>query len=682
VRARIAWVLTAVTFVTVVADVVVTAQYRSLLSEDAVAVHGFPFVDLAVCGCALLGALILAQDDRHPIGLLLLLIGVTSAVSLLGEAYSIWVTSENGPGPSSLANASGWLSTMLGGQLAISGLALMFLLAPDGRLLSRRWRYTAVAPVLGAFLCVVALLTENPTTYDITAEANAEGPFAALMFSLGFLLISVGLLASVASMVVRLRRSHGEVRQQVRLIALSAALIGAGLLSLFVVQIFNGGEQTWAAAVPLFLSYMLLPVLFGVAVLRYRLYDVEVIVNRSLVIILGTAFAAVGYTTLVVTVGSLVDSRTGGIRLSLIGTVVVALAFQPLRRRVIQLASRLAYGSRAQPYEALSDFSHRLAETPSAETLLPAVADAARQAVSARGAEAVLHAHGGTVMSAESGTCGPAAEAQTLAVRYRRDELGSIRVWLPGGARLRPADVRLLEALAGQTAVVFRNVALEAQLAAHVAELDRTTDDLVRSRARLIAADDAARRAMEAAISREVLPHLAIAPDGIANARAAIAGGQPQTGLDELVVSTNTALDALRELTRGLFPTQLTRAGIDQALGSFLARNGHAGALQVHPSLAGRRFSEPVEAAVYSCSVGAVREFVELTAIELSLSSDDVLVVVRGIRRDRGDDVQIIVDRAEAFGGSVDASAHEMVIRIPQKAAPAPVLAGGRDPEV
>ena len=105
-------------------------------------------------------------------------------------------------------------------------------------------------------------------------------------------------------MVVRLRRSRGEVRQQVRLIALAAALIGVGLVALFVVQVFNGGEQTWAAVLPLFLSYMFLPVLFGIAVLRYRLYDVEVIVNRTLVITIGTAFAAIGYTTLVVTVGS------------------------------------------------------------------------------------------------------------------------------------------------------------------------------------------------------------------------------------------------------------------------------------------------------------------------------------------------------------------------------------------
>src|SRR4051812_3283553 len=101
-RARPAGVVAAITLVLVVADGVVTAQYRSLLSEDAVAVHGFPFIDLAVLGCAVLGALILARHPRHPIGLLFVLVGASSAVSLLTEAYSVWVLSEGGPGAHSL----------------------------------------------------------------------------------------------------------------------------------------------------------------------------------------------------------------------------------------------------------------------------------------------------------------------------------------------------------------------------------------------------------------------------------------------------------------------------------------------------------------------------------------------------------------------------------------------------
>ena len=662
--ARIAWVLTAITLVVVVADIAVTAQYRTLFSEEAVAVHGFPFVDLAVLGAAVLGALILTQDDRHPIGLLLLLIGFTGALSLLTEAYSIWVIDENGPGPRSLAGVSGWLSSLLGGQLSIAAIALIFLLAPDGRLLSRRWRYAVAATALGALLCAVSVLIQNPLDYDINARTDSIGLLAGVLASVGFLLISAGLLASVVSMVLRLRRSRGEARQQVRLIALAAALVAGGLVNLFVVQIANGGVQTWAASLPLYVAYVLLIALFGIAVLRYRLYDVEVILNRTLVVVIGAAFAAIGYTTLVVFVGHRVGRGADGVWLSLLATALVAVAFQPLRRQVIRFADRLAYGSRAKPYEALSSFSHRIAGAPSPETLLRAVADAAGRAVSAQGAAAVLHAPDTVVSSAVSGTPGADSDAHEVPVRHGREELGSIRVWLGSGVRVRPSDQRLLEALADQTAVVFRNVGLQARLAAHVAELDRTTDQLAGSRSRIIEADDVARRTMESAISRNVLPHLATVPGGIVRAREANAAGRASTGLDELVVSTNTALEALRDLTRGLFPTQLARSGLEPALRSHLARGGRAGALRLDPSVAGRRFPHPVEAAVYSCLVGAAREFAELSAVEVSLREEGLVIHLRGLRHEEAD-LQAILDRAEAVGGSMDASRDELVIRIP-----------------
>ncbi len=662
--ARIAWVLTGLTLACVVADIFVTAQYRTLFSEDAVAVHGFPFVDLAVLGAATLGALILAQDRRHPIGLLLLTIGFTGSVSLLTEAYSIWVIDEGGPGSQSLAGWSGWISSLVGGQLSIAAIALIFLLAPDGRLLSRRWRFAVATVVLGALLCAASVLVQNPADYDLNARTDRIGPLAAVLASVGFLLISLGLLASVVSMVLRLRRSRGEARQQVRLIALAAALVAGGLINLFVVQIANGGEQTWAASLPLYVAYVLLIALFGLAVLRYRLYDVEVILNRTLVLALGTAFAAIGYTTLVVLVGARVGPDSGGVWLSLLATALVAVAFQPLRRQVIRLANRLAYGSRAQPYEALSDFSHRIAETPSSATLLDAVATAAGQAVAAQGVAALLHTTGGAMVAASWGTAGDPADAHEVAVRHGREELGSIQVWPGSGRQVRPSDVRLLEALADQTAVAFRNVGLQAQLAAHVAELDRTTEELARSRSRIIEADDAARRTMEGAISRDVLPHLAGIPGGITRAREANAAGSANTGLDGLVVSTNTALEALRDLTRGLFPTQLSRSGIEPSLRSHLARSGQAEALHLDALAAGRRFAAPVEAAVYSCSVGAVREFVDVASVELSLQEDDLVVQVRGTRHADAD-LQGVLDRAEALGGSLSAGVDELVLRIP-----------------
>jgi hypothetical protein len=675
--ARIAWLLAVLTLVTVVADITVTAQYRNLFSEDAVAVHGFPFVDLAVLGAAVLGALILTQDERHPIGRLLLVIGFTGALSLLTEAYSIWVVDERGPGPQGLAGAAGWVSTLLGGQLSIAAIALIFLLAPDGRMLSRRWRYAVAATALGAFLCAVSLLIQNPVDYDINARTDSIGLLAGILTSVGFLLISAGLLASVVSMVLRLRRSRGEARQQVRLIALAAALVAVGLVNLFVVQLVNGGAQTWAASLPLFIAYVLLIALFGIAVLRYRLYDVEVILNRTLVVVIGAAFAAIGYTTLVVLVGRRVGQGTDGVWLSLLATALVAVAFQPLRRQVIRLADRLAYGSRAKPYEALSSFSHRIAVAPSPETLLRAVADAAGRAVSAQGAAAVLHAPGAEVSSAVTGTADADADAHEVPVRHGREQLGSIRVWLRRGAQVHASDQRLLEALADQTAVVFRNVGLQGRLAAHVADLDRTTEELARSRSRIIEADDAARRTMEAAISRDVLPHLIAVPAGITRAREANAAslertslertGLERTGLDDRVDATNTALEALRDLTRGLFPTQLARSGLEPSLRSHLARSGLGGALHVDPTVSGRRFVHPVEAAVYSCLVGAAREFAQLSAIDVSLVGHDLVVQLRGTEREDAD-LQAVLDRAEAVGGTMTSGPEGVLIHIPADA--------------
>lgn len=673
-----AWLLAGLTGIFCVADAVLTAQYRPLLSEAAVAQHGFPLVNGAVLGSAVLGAVIIARYERHPIGWLLSVVGTSAAFSLLTEAYAIWVVSDGGPGSRGLAGVSGWLSALLGGQLAIGGLAWMFLLAPDGHFLSRRWRYVAAVPAAGVLCCTLSLLATDPTTYDLLSEEPA-GVRGAL-FSIGFLLISLGLVAAVASMVVRLRRSHGESRRQVMPIALSVVLVTAGIVALGVVESVNGGRQTWAASLPLYVAYLLMPVLFAVAVLRYRLYDIEVIINRTVVVAVGTGFAAVGYTTLVVAVGKAVDRQTSGFWLSLLAFALVALAFQPLRRWVVRFANRLAYGSRAQPYEALSDFSDRLAETPAPDALLPAVADAAGRAVSARRARASLEVPGVATTSAEWGVDdAEGTDEHVVEVRTAGTRLGTIEVWIPKGRRLRPSDVRLLTALSDQAAVAFRNAAMESQMAASVAELDQTTRELSASRSRIVEADDAARRTLEEAISREVLPRLVALPDRLVVARRAVALGEPANGIDLLVAATNDALESLRELTRGVFPTQLSRSGVEPALRSLLAGNGSASTLHVDASVSGRRFSPRVEAAVYFCCAEAARSASSLSSLELSVTGDDLVLEVAGVSAGEVD-LQAIGDRVGAVAGSVTTEPALITLMIPVRAAPPGGSPAGRVP--
>ena len=684
-RARVAWLLLAGTVVMIAADIAVTAQYQSLLSERAIAIHGFPFVEGAVVGSALMGTVIVSHDQRQLIGWLLTLVGFTTAISLFAEAYGLWVVSEGGPGSRALGGVSSWLSQALGGQFAIGVLALMFLLAPDGRLLSPRWRYAAWTIALGMVACLAGLLTLDPRTFEVP-QGDQQVPLVAdVLISGGFIAITAGLIAALVSMVRRFRRSEGEQRQQLRLIAAAAALLALGLLDLFFVQVFNGGRQTYAAALPLFIAYFLMPLLFAVAILRYRLYDVQVILNRTVLLAVATAFAAISYTLLVVVVGTVLGSRTSGFWLSLLATAVVAIAFQPLRRHAVRLANRLAFGVRARPYEALADFSDRLGETPAPATLLQAVAEAAGRAVSARGARVVLETSGdGTTAATSTGVWGDVSEdnadMHVLNVRYGSAVLGRIEVALPKGRELSTSDARLLAAMANQTAIAFRNVVMESQLAAHVADLDRTTRALEQSRRRIIEADDAARRALESAISRDVLPHLVAMPVQLGLSRAAVLAGTSVDRIDRLVIAANTALESLRELTRGVYPTQLARAGVEPALRSVLARSGLASTLYVHPSAAGQRFSARVEAAVYFCCAEAAREASDLASFELSIVGDALVLRVLGVAGDDLD-LQPIVDRVEAVGGSVSTEPGLLALTIPVSAdQPAYTSVGGRGP--
>ncbi len=145
----------------VCADVVVALQSVSLVSEKAVAEHGFPLVHGACVGCALMGALIISRYDRHPIGWMLSWMGISSAVSLLSEAYAYWSLEGDGPGSRAAGGVAAWLAQLFGGQIIVAVLALMFMLAPDGRFLSPRWRRAAIVPGVGALLCFLAIITHR-----------------------------------------------------------------------------------------------------------------------------------------------------------------------------------------------------------------------------------------------------------------------------------------------------------------------------------------------------------------------------------------------------------------------------------------------------------------------------------------------------------------------------------------
>jgi GAF domain-containing protein len=652
---RLAWAVAAAAFGLVVVDTAVSAQYRTMISADTLSQHAWPAVHLAALASTLMGALIVSRYPRHPIGWLLAAGGFATTLSLALEAVSLWTTDHGGPGSVAAGRTAAWLSLLVNASFTITTLTAIFLIAPDGRLPSRRWRVVLWAALAGYLLYAAGVLVVDPQEIRLLDDQD-HGPLSAGLVISGFLLTTLTLVASVVSLVLRMRRATGVVRQQLRWVVAAAALPALGLGVVLVGSAFSDNQLL---AVPLYLSYLAVPVCIAVAVLHHRLFDLDLIISRALVLAIATVLVGTGYVLVVVALSSAIRRGAGGFWPSLLAFVLVAMAFQPLRRRVVHLADRLAFGAAATPYEALADLSRRLGESPDPTHLLPAVADAAGSAVSARRTVVRLHVPGapdqvGTwpAPSADGpGTAGPAGATVDVPVVDRGELLGSLQVEMPAGRDLRPPDSRLLLDLAGQSAIAFRNARLSAELAHQVSRLDQSTHELVESRRRLVTASDAERRRLERSIAREVVPHLDPLPARLAELSdpGRSIALRPRE-VQPLVAGSTAALEALREITRGVFPALLARSGLEAALRSLLGRSG--GRLEGH-GVAGERLDERVEAAAYFCVAEVLRELTPPVTVALDRSDGELRLDVRASGAGGLPPVAPLRDRVETVGGTV-----------------------------
>jgi signal transduction histidine kinase len=530
---------------------------------------------------AAMGALLVAKRPRNAVGWLMAAAGLLVGLAPAGDYYAAWVMTTQGE-PDALAVLGAWVQSwywMLLLWIAFAALPLVF---PDGRLPSPRWRWPAAIGAIGAAGAVVlGMLTDTLTGQDV--GYRIENPIGVdglagveelAVFPVLSGLSLVGVVTAVAAVVVRFRRSRGVERQQMKVFLFAVAPLA--LLPLSDLLPLVGGVAFGLAIVGL-------PVGVTVAVLRYRLDGIDVVINRTLVygaltvLVIGVYVLVVGY------LGAALQ-REDDLTISLVATGIVAVLFAPARARLQRAVDRLLYGRRNEPYAALAQLGERLEGTLAPDAVLPAIVSAVREALRLPYVAVRLADDAAPVTAGE-----PVTATETLPLVHQGAPVGSLVLGLrPGEAGFSPADRRLLADLARQAGVAVSTV--------------RLTADLQRSRERLVTAREEERRRLRRDLH-----------DGLG---AQLAGLTVQTGVlrgligrdpaaaealaGELRGELRTAIADIRRLVHGLRPPALDELGLVGAL-ERLAESCGADGLGVEVDVPGELPALPaaVEVAAY-----------------------------------------------------------------------------------
>jgi signal transduction histidine kinase len=581
--------------------------------------------------------------------------------SLPGTEYAAWVVN-------------------LGPALIAMGIPMLFLLFPTGSPPNRRWRWVGWVWLAGVTLSAVWLMFRPGEIYGERDLYHFDNPFGFsfieplrfLFFDVGSICIVVAAVASIVSLVVRFRRARGEERQQIKWLMLVGIASLILFLSMMVVSAIEPETDSGTADVLWSISVVVLlagiPAATALAIFRYRLYDVDVVISKTIVYTGLALFITAAYIAIVVGIGALLGSGRSDTTLQIVATAAVAVAFQPVRQQIQHIANRLVYGKRATPYEVMASFGHRMAEVPSVDDVLPDTAETAARGVGATAARVTLELGDGSERSV-TWPPGERVEEPTLAlpVGHAGERIGEIAIVKPASEPLRPAERALLEDLAGNAGPALHNVLLASDLEAKASELAAQNEEIERSRERLVTARDAQRRRLERELRDGVGTELADIRDEIGwdADRVAAEPEVVERSLDDLGSRANTALEELREVARGIFPPLLIDQGLAAALDALCRKSGPDTHLSVDPSTTSTRFDPAAENAVYFCCVQAVQNAQRhapgaTITIELSADGDGLVFVVRDdgpgfdpAAMNAREGMQIMTDRVAALGGTL-----------------------------
>jgi signal transduction histidine kinase len=632
------------------------------------------------------GALVASRQPRNPTGWLFLFVALAFALGGVADEYALYaLLTHRGslPGGVWAVWLTSWWQVLL---FPAGAIALLMLVLPDGRLLSRRWRWVArlavilsALGVLGGIFVAGPLATGTPNfpTPQNPLGVDANGPLGSAfsLFAAAWLPGFVVFALAAAAPLVRFRRSRGDERQQLKWIAYAVVVSGTAVILTSLGNVFFPNFPDWPGSAALGSGFgIALPLATGIAIFKYRLYGIDVVISRTLVYGSLAVFITAVYVGIAVGIGALVGG--GGkpnLGLSILATAIVAVGFQPVRERVQRVANRLVYGKRATPYEVLSQFSEHVAESYAVDDVMPRMARVLAEGTGAQRADVWLRSAGawyqaavwpGDAVRAEpivavNGTL-PLIEGagRLVEVRHQGDLLGALGVTKRSGETLTPVEENLLNHLAGQAGLVLKNVGLTSDLQARLV-------DLRASRQRLVTAQDEERRRLERNLHDGAQQHLVALKVklGLAEMLASRDPEKARATISQLKDDADKALETLRDLARGIYPPLLADKGLAVALESQARK---ATVPVVVDATLTRRYPQEVEAAVYFCCLEALQNIQKYAqaskatirlreqddALRFEIEDDGTGFEVATTRKGAG--LSNMVDRFDALGGEVD----------------------------
>ena len=635
------------------------------------------WVGLGILPIYLLAVWLVRRRPDHPQARRLLFLGVAGAIG---------VAIENSADPLYAGPESdGWLLWLnlvgaVNGMIMTVMAVLLFATYPDGDV-ERPWqRYVVdgvwVLPALPIlWLTTNAAVPLDPYIANAIPDAPATLPsplFIPFLEPLGPILlvladpILVGIVAT-GLLFCRFLTAPAEQRRRMRLLTYIMVAAMPILVASIVLRTLGADPNSTAVRVveAFYLPFLLaIPVSIVIGVLRYRLYEIDVIVKRSVVYGALTFGIAIIYVALAVAPGLALGDQIP-VQLAVILTILAALAFQPLRRRLEALADRWVYGARVNRYQLLTDFGASLERTVAVPELLPQLADTVRRGLGAPWVRVSLRGVSDAVSGEPSGPPGLSVAIKDKAAADSED--GDILGTIECGRKTEAYDTHdraLLTTLAGQAATAIANVRLSAELAERLAELDR-------SRARLVTAADAERRRIERDIHDGVQQEVVALMMNLRLARNQVSRGErsAEDAFDGLARDVKDLLADLRELAHGIHPPVLSDGGLVAAVEARTARLPFDVRVVTRPEVRTRRFGDDVEGAAYYVVCEALTNVAKHsgsadTEIALLARDSELLISVsdRGsgfvLNGRSGAGLTNLRDRVEALGGrlSIDSA--------------------------